>query len=75
MVNESTTNLIKIFFKILIKIVGTPFVVVFFIFFYTGNLAAQFFEWVYDASDYDKQITNEIKTSAIEDFKKWITTI
>ena len=75
MVNESIAKLIKIFFKILIKIIGTPFVVLFFVFFYVGNLAAQFFEWVYDTPEYDKQITREIKNAATEDFKKWFTTI
>jgi hypothetical protein len=73
MVNETIIKLTKIFFKILIKIVGTPFVVLFFVFFYLANLAAQFFEWVYESSDYDKQITREIKASATSDFTKWFT--
>ena len=59
----------------LIKIPATPFVTVFLLFALLMVYAAMFFEWLYDADDWDKFFTKGMKQDVLNNLKKWYTTV
>jgi hypothetical protein len=67
--------MIKKFLRLLIKLPATPFVV----FFYLGVLMTGHLvragEWLYESSEFDKQITREIIEDHRRSLKRWFTTI
>jgi hypothetical protein len=65
----------KKFIRLLIKLPATPFVVAFFVFSYVIFSVFAFFQWVYDASDFDRSITFECRDDMAKHLKKWFTTI
>jgi len=65
----------KKFIRLLIKIPVTPVVVVFCIFGYILFSILAFFQWVYEASKFNKEVTAECQDDMIRILKNWFTTI
>jgi hypothetical protein len=61
--------------RAIIKIPATPVVIVACLFAICGNQIFKFFEWAYEASDYEKEITSSIDVDAMNFLKRWFTTI
>jgi hypothetical protein len=61
--------------RILFKIPATPFLILFWAFYILSALILVFFEWVYEANEYDKRITRSMMTGTLRSIKKWFTTI
>jgi len=61
--------------RILIKIPATPFVVIVGLCMIFSGYVIRFFEWVYEASDFNKDITDMIIENRKLHIKKWFTTI
>jgi hypothetical protein len=61
--------------RALFKLPLTPFVVLFLGFVLLACYVLYFFEWVYEASERDIQITREMQSEMKAYMKKWFTTI
>jgi len=59
----------------LLKIPLTPFVVFVLGGLFLATYIIQFGEWVYEASESDKQCTKETKNDFARGIKKWFTTV
>jgi len=66
---------IKQLIRLIIKIPATPFVLVVHAGGIIGFTFVRFFEWVYDAPEWNKQLTKEIIQDSKKDLKKWFTTV
>jgi hypothetical protein len=66
---------IKQLIRIMLKIPATPFVAALHIILILSFQIVRVFEWVYEASDSDKDITKSIIQNSKRDLKKWFTTI
>jgi len=67
--------MVKKILRGLIKIPATPFVTAFLLFALLMVYAAMFFEWLYDADDWDKSFTKGVKQDILNNLKKWYTTV
>ena len=65
----------KKFIRLLIKIPATPFVLVFLTLAYMILNVIRFFEWVYEANEWNKRATQECIQDIVDRFKSWCTTI
>jgi hypothetical protein len=66
---------IKKLIRLLLKIPATPFVVTYHLIVLLTCLVVSFFEWLYDASDFNKSISKKIANDQVTGLKKWFTTI
>ena len=66
---------IKKLIRLLLKIPATPFVVSYHLSMWSIASVISFFEWLYDASDFDKSISKKIAIDEVNSLKKWFTTI
>jgi len=67
--------MVKKILRGLIKIPATPFVTAFLLFALLMVYAAMFFEWLYDADDWDKSFTKGVKQDILNNLKKWYITV
>ena len=65
----------KKFIRLLFKLPATPFVLVFLVFSYIVFNIILFFEWVYEAKEWDKEVTKECIKDIVDRLKRWFTTI
>lgn len=65
----------KKFIRLLIKIPVTPIVVAFCVIGYTMFSILAFFQWVYEASEFNRSVTADCRDEMIDAFKSWFTTI
>lgn len=61
--------------RLLIKIPATPLVVVFCLFGYISFSFLAFIQWVYEASKFSKEVTDDCRNDMTGILKKWFTTI
>jgi membrane protein YdbS with pleckstrin-like domain len=61
--------------RALFKLPLTPLVVLFLGLFLLACCVLYFFEWVYEASEHDMQITRGLLSDVTTNMKKWFTTI
>lgn len=61
--------------RLIIKLPLTPIVVVFCIFGYILFSILAFFQWVYEASKFNKGVTAECQDDMIRILKNWFTTV
>lgn len=66
---------IKKLIRLMLKIPATPFVVIYHFGILLIFLVVMFFEWIYDASDFNKSISKKIAGDSVNALKKWFTTI
>ncbi len=59
----------------LIKIPATPFVTAFLLFALLVMYVVMFFDWLYDADEWDKFFTKSMKQDLLNYLKKWYTTV
>jgi hypothetical protein len=71
---ETTMN-IKQLIRIMLKIPATPFVAALHIILILTLQIVKVFEWIYEASDSNKDTTRSIIQDSKRDLKKWFTTI
>jgi hypothetical protein len=71
---ETTMN-IKQLIRLMLKIPATPFVAALHIILILSFQIVRVFEWVYEASDSNKNITKSIIQDSKRDLKKWFTTV
>lgn len=65
----------KKFIRLLIKIPVTPAVVLFFSIGYILFSILAFFQWVYEASEFNVDVTNDCRDEMISALKNWFTTV
>lgn len=65
----------KKFIRFLLKIPATPIVLLFHGGMVLLSYPIMFFEWVYDKSDWDKEITRDIQYESIKTLKRWFTSV
>jgi len=61
--------------RVILKIPATPVVVAFFFLMILAGYVCMFFEWVYEASNFDKEISRSLLSDYKKGLKKWFTTI
>lgn len=61
--------------RFIIKLPLTPIVVVFCIFGYILFSILAFFQWVYEASEFNRSVTADCQDEMIDAFKSWFTKI
>lgn len=61
--------------RAIIKIPATPFIVVGLLCGIIIFKIVQFFEWVYEADEFNKDTTKDIIKELVENLKKWFTTV
>ncbi len=65
----------KKFIRLLIKIPVTPAVVIFCLLGYVLFSILAFFQWVYEVSEFNVDVTNECRDEMISSLKNWFTTV
>lgn len=65
----------KLLLRLLLKIVGTPFALLYLTPMILVGYGNVFTDWLYDKDDYEKRITKLVLNDFKTDFKKWFTTI
>ena len=65
----------KKFIRLLFKLPATPFVLVFLVLSYIVFNIILFFEWVYEAKEWDKEVTQECIKDIVDRLKRLFTTI
>lgn len=68
-------NKMKLFIRLILKIPGTPILLLWVAFMLAVFYIVQFFQWIYNASEWDKEITADIKAAQFDLAKRWFTTI
>lgn len=66
---------IKLIIRLIFKVPVTLLIVLLFIFWLLVLWVMMFFEWVYNASDLDREVSKEMQSDAFEFLKRWFTTI
>lgn len=61
--------------RFILKLPATPIVVTLCSFGYAVFSVFAFFQWVYDAAKFDKEVTNDCRNDMKKILKKWFTTI
>lgn len=62
--------------RLILKIPATPFVLAWYLLGYVTLHTTRLFEWIYEASDRDKDITLRLLNDGVKTpLKKWFTTI
>lgn len=61
--------------RLILKIPFTPAVLIFCILGYTIFTIILFFEWVYESSGFNAEVTKECRDEMVYILKKWFTTI
>ena len=67
--------MVKKILRVLIKLPATPFVTAFLLFGLLVMYVIMFFNWLYDADDWDKSLTKSMKQDLLNNLKKWYTTV
>lgn len=65
----------KKFIRVLIKIPVTPIIVLFCVFILAMGYITIFVEWLFDSSDWNKEITKKVNDFIYGYLKHWFTTI
>ena len=66
-------NKLKLLLRLVLKIPGTPILLLWVAFMLFLFYIVQFFQWIYNASDWDKEITQDIKQAQFDLAKRWFT--
>jgi hypothetical protein len=66
---------LKKLIRFIIKVPATPFVSSYFVLLILGYFIVKFFEWLYDASSFDKYLTHQLYLDQLQSFKRWFTTL
>jgi hypothetical protein len=67
--------LIRKLIRLLLKIPATAFVVPWHLLLLSIWYGVKIFEWIYEAGEWDKIITQDLITDSKKELKKWFTTI
>lgn len=65
----------KILLRLLIKPIATPIFLVYIVPMIIISYGMRLWEWLYDASTFEKSITRSVTQDFLNSFKKWFTTI
>ena len=66
-------NKLKLLLRLILKIPVTPILVLWVAFMLAVFYIVQFFQWIYDVSEWDKEITRDIKQAQFDLVKRWFT--
>ena len=69
------SNMFKKILRVIFKIPLTPIIMFYFVSMILMSYIEQFFEWLYDASDFSKSVTQDVQDDFYHGLKKWFTTI
>ena len=66
-------NKLKLLLRLVLKIPGTPILLLSVAFMLSVFYVVQFFQWIYNAREWDKGITQDIKQAQFDLAKRWFT--
>ena len=66
---------VKLIIRLILKIPGTPILLLWVAYCMGVAYVVQFFQWLYGASDWDREVTQDIKRAQFDLVKRWFTTL